>query len=230
MGLGTTTIYRLLAASLLAGVAAHRYATVRRTPDVSDYHRRVREAAARVPGRIGGWVGEDVPVPAQAIKVLDPNVIISRRYLNVENGATAGVLFVHCSDAHDMAGHFPLRCYPARGWDVKAKRPRDWAVGGLLVTGSEYEFTAETLEGRRVNSAIVVENFLLRPGGRIMRDMDAMTRSVVGAGGQSSGAGQLQVYFDASVPEAQRDAAVAALVEGYRPVVDAVLAEAVGGR
>ena len=226
MGASASTTYRVVAAVMLAAIATHRYATVRRPAGIDDYHRRVREAAATVPDYIGGWVGEEVPVPAQAIRVLDPNVIISRKYLNVENGVTAGVLFVHCSDAHDMAGHFPLRCYPARGWDVRASRSRDWKVGDLLVTGSEYEFTADMLEGRRVNAAMVVDNCLLRPGGQVLRDMETMTRSIVGAGGQSSGAAQLQVYFDAAVPQDRRDEAVEALVKGYRPVIDAVLAPA----
>ena len=69
---------------LLAGAGVHRYAVMRRPAGVEEYHRRVREAAAAIPRHIDGWVGEDTPVPAQAIRVLDPNVIISRRYLNVE--------------------------------------------------------------------------------------------------------------------------------------------------
>ena len=226
LAMGASATYRVVGAVMLAAIATHRYATVRRPAGVAEYHRRVRDAAATIPGHIGSWVGQDVPVPAQAIKVLDPNVIISRKYLNVENGVTAGLLFVHCSDAHDMAGHFPLRCYPARGWDVRASRPRDWNAGSLAVTGSEYEFTAEMLEGRRVDAAMVVDNCLLRPGGQVLRDMETMTRSIVGAGGQSSGAAQIQIYFDASVPPERRDEAVEALVKGYRPVIDAVLAPA----
>ena len=222
--MSAAVVYRVAAAVLLAGAATHRYATVRRPAGVDDYHRRVRDAAAAVPRHIDGWVGEDVPVPAQAIRVLDPNVIISRRYLNVENGLTAGLLFVHCSDAHDMAGHFPVRCYRARGWDVRASRPRDWAAGGLLLTGYEYEFVAGTAEGPGAGAAIVVENCLFRPGGQVLRDMDTMTRSIVGAGGQASGAAQIQIYFEDGVPQDRRDAAVEALVRGYRPLIDAVLA------
>jgi Protein of unknown function (DUF3485) len=219
------TACRWLAVLILLGIAAHKYATIRKPAGVEEYHRRIRESARLVPSQIDGWVGRDAPVPVQAIKVLDPNLMISKSYVNVETGQHAGFMFVHCSDAHDMAGHFPLRCYPAKGWDTKSSRRRDWQAGDLRVTGMEYEFFApESIDGGRPESSIVVANFLMRPGGQIWRDMDGMTRSIIGAGGQSSGAAQLQIHFDASVPEEKRDAAIVALIKGYRPVIDAVLA------
>ena len=216
-------VYRTLAAVVLAGMAAHRYATVRRPPDVTAYHERVRGARDAVPSHIGGWVGAEAPLPAQAVQLLAPNLLVSRRYTNVENGLTAGLLLVHCADAHDMAGHFPLRCYPAAGWKFSASRPREWDAAGVRFTGYEYEFTREYLEERR---SITVANTMMRPGGRVFADMDAMTRSIIGAGGQSAGAGQLQVYFtDPGLSQEQRDAAVVALLDGYRPVVAAILSD-----
>lgn len=219
----SSTAYRLLAIVLLGTIAAHRVVTVRTPLDVRRYHERIRVSAASLPRHVGPWVGEDVAVPAQAMQVLVPNAIVSRRYYNVETGASAGFLFVHCSDAHDMAGHFPLRCYPAAGWDLKGWHDRDWVVGDLRVTGTEYEFTKLTLGAQGSEGTIVVANCLFRSGGRVLRNMDGMTRSVVGPGGQSAGAAQLQVYFDGSVPLEQRNAAVEALVRGHRDVIDAVL-------
>jgi hypothetical protein len=220
------TAYRWLAVLILLGIAAHKYATVRKPVGVAEYHQRIRESAKLVPSQIDGWVGRDMPVPPQAIRVLDPNLMISRSYVNVENGLRAGFMFVHCSDAHDMAGHFPLRCYPARGWDGTASRQRDWQVGEWVVTGMEYEFLApETKDGATERASIVVANFLLRPGGQVFREMDGMTRSIIGAGGQSAGAAQLQIHFDSGVPKEKRDAAIVALVKGYKPVIDAVLAD-----
>ena len=218
------TAYRLLAVVLLGAIGAHRLVSMRTPLDVRRYHERVRACAASLPRHVGPWVGEDVPVPAQAMQVLVPNAIVSRRYFNVETGASAGFLFVHCSDAHDMAGHFPLRCYPAAGWDLKGWHERDWVVGDLRVTGTEYEFTKLTLGAPRSEGTIVVANCLFRPGGRVLRNMDGMTRPAAGAGGQSEGAAQLQVYFDGSVPLEQRNATVEALLRGHRDVIDAVLA------
>jgi hypothetical protein len=216
-------VYRTLAAVVLAGIAAHRYAAVRTPADVGEYHRRVREAGGAVPAHIGGWVGSDTAVPAQAVRLLDPNLLVSRHYVNVEDGRSAGFLLVHCADAHDMAGHFPPRCYPAAGWTLRARRPREWTVGGLRVAGFEYDFSKDSLEEHR---GITVASTLLRPGGQVFPDMAAMTRSILGAGGQSSGAGQLQVYFDDDrLSQDQRDAAVVALLGGYRPVIDAILGD-----
>ena len=219
-------VYRSLAVALLGCIAAHRYATVRRPPDVHNYHERIRSAHAAVPSHIGAWVGTDAPVPAQAVRVLAPNLLVSRRYTNVENGEGAGFLLVHCDDAHDMAGHFPLRCYPAAGWELMASRAREWQVGNLRVTGYEYEFTHDSLDGGRGGPrSMTVASTLLRPGGRVFPDMASMTRSVIGAGGQSSGAAQVQVYFDRPLSQDQRDAAVVSLLEGHRPVLDAILAD-----
>ena len=161
------------------------------------------------------------------MSLLAPNAIINRRYTNVENGLSAGVLLVHCSDAHDMAGHFPLRCYPADGWLRRLSRERDWQVGDLTITGTEYEFyRADAVGQSGKQQSIVVANCLLRPGGKVLRDMDAMAASIVGEGGQASGAGQIQVFFDAGLSESQRDETVRTLIAGYRPILDAILAPA----
>jgi hypothetical protein len=209
---------------MLAAMGAHRLAVMHRPAQVTAHHQRIREIAATAPRQIHGWVGQDIKVPAQAISVLDPNAIISRRYINLENGNSAGFLLVHCSDAHDMAGHFPLRCYPADGWLRRGSEPRDWQVGDLLVTGTEYQFyRSEGVGQSKSEQTIVVANFLLRPNGKVLRDMNAMAASIVGAGGQRSGAGQVQVYFDAAISREQRDQAIVTLIEGYRPIIDAML-------
>src|SRR5258708_8991897 len=124
-------VYRILAAVILLAIGIQRAVAMHRPPSMLRYHEKIRVVAGLVPSNIAGGVGEDVAVPVQATTVLRPNVMISRRYLNIENGTSAGVLLVHSSDAHAMAGHFPLRCYPARGWDVLEARPRDWQVGDL---------------------------------------------------------------------------------------------------
>lgn len=220
--MNSLTTTRLVAVLMLAAIAFQRYVTTHKSVQVEGYQLRIREAAEAVPRHIGPWVGQDVRVPAQALSLLKPNVMISRHYLNVEDGATAGLMLVHCSDAHDMAGHFPLRCYPADGWALRSSAPRDWTVDGLKLTGTEYEFVEDDEAGRGQRH-IFVANCLFRPGGQVLRDMNALARSIVGAGGESTGAGQMQVYFDADVPRERRDAAVRTLIAGYRPVLDAIL-------
>ena len=213
---------RVVAVLMLGAIAFQRYLTSHKSVVMEGYQLRLRAAADAVPHHIGPWVGQDVRVPAQALSLLKPSVMISRSYLNVEDGTKAGLMLVHCSDAHDMAGHFPLRCYPADGWALRSSAPRDWNVDGLKLTGTEYEFVQDDESGRGQRD-IFVANCLFRPGGQVLRDMNALARSIVGAGGESTGAGQMQVYFDADVSRERRDAAVQTLVAGYRPVLDAIL-------
>jgi hypothetical protein len=215
------TVYRLLAVALLAAIGAQRYAAAHRSPGVVRYQERIQAAAEQVPERIGAWVGQDAPVPVQALSVLKPNVMLSRRYVNVENGLTAGVLLVHCADAHHMVGHFPMRCYPARGWEAQSAEARDWVFGDLRLTGMEYRFDRQTFTGEQ---SLIVANCLLRPGGRVLRTMQEMAGTFGGADGTSSGAGQIQVIFQPSVPPEQREEAIRVLLAGYRPVIDAILA------
>ncbi|HZL34044.1 MAG TPA: exosortase-associated EpsI family protein [Tepidisphaeraceae bacterium] len=221
-----TRIYRILAILILAALAAQNYATGHKTGGVERYQERIRAAAAQVPAQIGPWVGEDVKVPVQALSVLKPNVMISRRYLNIENGATAGLLLVHCGDAHHMVGHFPLRCYPAQGWAVRGSHRRDWTIGAVHIPGMEYEFYRDSLRDGPGGGEqkIIVANCLLRPDGKILRNMEEMQATIVGAGGSASGAAQIQVYFDAAVPLEQRNAAIVSLLKGYLPVINAVIA------
>jgi hypothetical protein len=224
--MGSIRISRLVTAALLAAMVGHRLFTLRAPVGVDAYRASIRTAAERVPQRIGAWVGHDVPVPPRAIRVLAPNVIVSRQYLNVETGLTATLLFVHCNDAHDMVGHFPPRCYGAQGWDLAESRPREWTAGSdLRLGGMEYRFHTDSLENARGERSVVVTNVLFRPGGAVLRDMAALSKSIVGAGGQAAGAAQIQLVFDASVPPDARDRAVESLVAGYRPALDAVLSQ-----
>lgn len=218
-----TTICRLLAFGLLAAIGIQRYAVAHRSPDVTRYQDRVKAAADQVPMRIGGWVGQDAPVPVQALSVLQPNVMLSRRYVNVENGTVATVMLVHCGDAHHMVGHFPGRCYPARGWEVRSAEPRDWTIGGLRLDGMQYQFARASLTGGE--QSLVVANCLLRPAGKSLRDMEELSATLGGPLGTSSGAGQVQVIFQSDVLPAERERAIRTLLEGYRPVIDAILAD-----
>lgn len=219
------TTYRLLSVAFLAVIAVQRYATGHRSVGVEKYQAAIRDAAASLPTRFGVWVGEPVPVPVQATEMLKPNVMISRRYTNVENGEMAGLVFVHCDNSHLMAGHFPLRCYPARGWQLRSAEQRDWNAAGVKITGSEYAFHMDPGPEYPAERSIVVVNCLLRPNGQILRDMDAMNRTVIGAGGAATGAAQLQVYFDTSIPRSDRDKAVEEILGGCKPLIQAILAD-----
>jgi hypothetical protein len=223
--IAASTIFRLAAVALLGVVAADRLLANYRTPEVKAYHQNIRDSGGKVPGHVGPWVGEDVPVLARAVKLLAPNIMISRRYTNVENGLSAGLLAVHCPDAHDMVGHYPPRCYPADGWDLVSKREITWRLGDKTMPAMEYTFVLPPAAPGQPAHTITIENFLMQPNA-VLRDMEELSSSIMGARGQAAGAGQIQVYFyDTRLTEAQRAAAFQELVNGYRPVIEAILAD-----
>jgi Protein of unknown function (DUF3485) len=225
----SSIIYRGAAIVLLIAAGANRLFITHRPQAVENYHAAIRQAAILVPQHIGPWVAVDVPVPARAIKLLEPNVLISRRYTNVENSQAAGFTLVHCADAHDMVGHYPLRCYPAAGWDLQSSRELPLRIGDRNVIAMDYVFTMKPGTEDSNAHTITVINLLLRPDGQILRDMDALSKSIMGASGQASGAGQVQIYFYDD-PLAQEYAAAIAevLLTGYVPVINAILANVPG--
>jgi Protein of unknown function (DUF3485) len=223
--ISNASIFRLAAVALLGLIAGQRILADQRSPGLQAYHDRVKQSAALVPGHIGPWVAQDVPVLARAVKLLQPNIMISRQYTNVENGQTAGLLAVHCPDAHDMVGHYPPRCYPADGWDLESQRQITWQFDGKTMEAMEYKLTLPAPSPDEPTHTIIVDNFLMRPGS-VLRDMDSLSNSIMGARGQAAGAGQMQIYFfDSTLDEAQRAAIFQELVDGYHPVIQAILAD-----
>ena len=81
---------------------------------------------------------------------------------------SAGVMLVQCGDAHDMVGHFPLRCYPANGWDLKSSAPRALLIEDRAVQATEYEFVLpdQAMSGGGERHIFVI-NCLFRPGGKV---------------------------------------------------------------
>lgn len=227
MNLVTTS--RIAAVLMLAAAAVHRVATAREVPGADDYFARVRQAVADAPKRAGRWIGRDVALPTQATTLLLPNATLSRQYTDLETGRVVGLALVHCRDAHDMAGHFPTRCYPAAGWTLLAATPDSWSVGGRTLRGTTYRFARQTttVAGGQAEE-IVVSGVLLRPNNRVPADMNEMAASVRGDASQSVGAAQVQVYTSAGVPDDARHSAVAELLTANGPAIEAVLAP-IGG-
>jgi hypothetical protein len=148
--------------------------------------------------------------------------MVNRQYRNVMTGRIVTLLLVHCRDARDLAGHYPPVCYPAHGWTQDSAAPHDWSVGDLVIEGTEYHFSFKRpLATRR----IVVADFMVLPGGPILRDMQGVRRVADDYTQHFLGAAQIQLLMDAAIPAEERDAIVAELVAGIRPAIDAVRAD-----
>jgi hypothetical protein len=210
-----------LCLGLVAGVFVTKRSLLTALPDASPYHTRIRSAAAQLRLISGDWVGQDVPVPRVAVKTLKPNVLISRRYSNLQGGDQYTLLLVQCKDARDLVGHYPPSCYPSQGWEQKGTRVEDWDVDGLQVQGKQYQFVSRRLDGEH---EIVVDNFMLLPGGFTCRDLNGVAVAAKDFRQRSFGAAQVQIITRMGLSAEKRRDVFANAIRTHRTVIDAILA------
>ena len=72
----------LVTAALLGGMAMENSTHIK-PQNVEAFHDEAKAALDEVPYVIGSWVGKDEAVPIEAVKLLRPNRIISRTYVDV---------------------------------------------------------------------------------------------------------------------------------------------------
>lgn len=191
--------------------------------DAAPHHARVAAIARdAMPFSIGEWVGTDDETPEGAAKLLNANAIVNRRYRNLATGETVSFLFVHCSEARDLIGHYPPVCYPSNGLTAAGAQPRDWQVAGRTVEGVRYRF-----ENRSLASPVqtTVDNFMALPTGEIGRDMDAVDAVARDRRVRSYGVAEFQIVTTGPMSDARRDEILRTFVEQAFPLIDAVRAE-----
>lgn len=69
-----------------------------------------------LPDRIGSWAGEDVPIPANIVRVAGNDAYLNRLYINNLNNQWANVYIGYTAHPRTMLGHRPQICYVAGGW------------------------------------------------------------------------------------------------------------------
>lgn len=188
----------ILGTLLVFGWLVTDRSVLRPSPEVAAaYHAEVRQAAADLPRHFGSWLAEDVPVPTGAVKLLQPNVILSRRYTNIATGEAVTYLFVQVHDARDILGHYPPACYPGQGWNMQASEPVSWLADAERVDGTRYRFDRSGLEE---SGSIAIANFLILPDGTTCRDMDAVESVAQDRLRKFFGAAQVQLVYHGSTP------------------------------
>lgn len=179
--------------------------------DATGFHAAVKDAVARFPIRIGDWDGVERTLPAAAGQLLRPNASLCRHYRNSVTGRSATVLLVQCADSRDMTGHFPPNCYPGHGWTALPALP-DISVDlwGRKVPFAVYEFSRAEL-----NSLLhcVIYNVFVLPRGGLVTGMGQVGRAGGDFRTRPFGAAQIQVIFDAGMPETERLESLRQLLE-----------------
>lgn len=204
-----------LAVVIAMGLEQMTYATAK---EAQPYHDAVAQAVNAIPMRIDVWVGQEVPVPPSALRLLQPNAICSRQYVDERTGRAVSLLVVHCRDARDMAGHYPPICYPSHGWTQRQSRrfslegtPGGWA--------SEYEFSMTLPTQSRL---MTVMNVLVMPDGRLEGDISAIRDAASDYRTHFYGAGQIQLVFAQDVPATEREEIFEEFREALGPVLMAI--------
>jgi Protein of unknown function (DUF3485) len=205
---------------LLAAIVATRPGTRGPPPGTDAYHERIRALAGRMPHRIGGWVGIDREVEKVAIALLQPNVIVSRRFRHNETGHTASFLLVHCRDSRDLDGHCPPVCHEAHGWVLEARQPCSWTVRDLKLDGMRYEFSKERIDGTEV---LIVDSLLLLPDGTMARDVKAVSRVAQDQRLRHLGAAQVQIVYRSTMSVREREECFQALIDVNLDLIKALI-------
>src|SRR5688500_20314095 len=121
--LAFTVTAPLLSLGLLAGIFAEQR-THLKPADAEPYHARARAAVDQVPYFIGTWTGQDDEIPVAAQKLLRPNAILMRTFVDSSPGdyrskyRSASLPIVECREARDMVGHYPPICYRPHGREM----------------------------------------------------------------------------------------------------------------
>lgn len=86
-------------------------------------------ALARLPMRIGQWVGRDVPLSEAVIEATDSDDHVSRAYSRGYGAERIWVFIAYGVRARDLMPHRPEVCYPGSGWTLEGRRDADLTLG-----------------------------------------------------------------------------------------------------
>ena len=208
--------------ALLVGMAAEAAAHRVVPADADAYHAAAKRAVDSIPTRIGSFTARVEDTPREAVALLKPNVIRCLKYADSDPAVTrrgdrwASLLVDQCRDARDMSGHWPPNCYVNGGQELTSAVPRDWVVGGLTITGTEYGFRQATATS---STRTAVYNFLIVPGRPILRDMPDLWKTTGDYRRRFYGAAQFQVVMDGDLPQHERDDIFTTLMTPCVPVI-----------
>jgi hypothetical protein len=209
----------LVVSVLLLGGAVAERCTLMSPVDGSAYQERVKQAFASFPAKVGDWTSKDVPVPAEAMRLLRPNSMFSRQYTNVATGQQCSVIMVDCTDARDLLCHYPPVCYPGQGWKLVGKQERNWDVAGEAAVGTNYEFSRVNFESA---TGIVTASTMILPDGRFKPDMRGVEEAAADVRRRAYGAAQIQVVVNGAMTAADRDRVIGEMYQLHKPLFDAI--------
>jgi hypothetical protein len=200
---------------VLGGISA------RRPFGTTEYRARVRAAIEAIPYRIGPAVGTDSEPTEAAVKILSPNKILERHYVDPATGASFSLLIVHCGDVRDMVGHYPPVCYPAHGWQSGGSAPVDIEVGGEKAFAIKYSFsrTDDLFEHRMA----VVDFFVIpEENAFLFSDMNAVEHASRSSEVGGLGVAQIQIVMGDDTTPQRREQIIRETLRAIAPAIKVI--------
>lgn len=205
----------------LIGYLAWGAATNQRPQASEAYLGAVRDRVAEIPYAVGSLVGTDVEVVQAAARMLRPNAIFQRMYRDPIGGQTTSLVFVHCEDVRDLAGHYPPVCYPSAGWTQIQSEVVHINVAGKSAPATRYEFQRKS--GNTVEQVVVVSFFALPASDdTFVASMDPVSRAARSPKVAGLGAAHIMIVTPKEMPEPLRDTYTSDIARAITPVLEAV--------
>jgi hypothetical protein len=227
-GVGSILVSPVLCLLLLGGIALQQRSRLK--PEdavVQEYHARAAAEVGRMPWKVEAldstWTAVEHKPETAAVRLLRPNVILSRRYVqNTTSGRpmVAELLVVQCRDSRDMTGHYPPICYRNIGYEqVYRQQHPPVRVDGEPVPYTEYHFEKYT-HGRA--EKLYVYNFFVVPGRGAVDDIKGVHEAAEDYERRLFGAAQFQVVMQdalAPAPAQVREQVFAALLRSHPTLI-----------
>ncbi len=207
-----------LAAVMILAVFLTRPFEVRNVPGTDEYFAQVRSRVEAIPYKIGPWLGRDTDISVAAVRLLKPNIIVQRHYIDQETGRSVQLLVVHCGDTRDMRGHYPPVCYPAHGWKSDSSQSTTVRVQGLLLPATQYHFST-VMNGVQRRMSVINLFVVPREDVQFFADMDGLERASQDFYGAGLGAAQVQIVSMSDEVDLTSDAVVEKFFESLEPVL-----------
>lgn len=187
-------------------------------PNAEPYWERIGQRIDELPYLVGGFVGVDSEVTPAAIKLLKPNRLKQRTYMDPASGQYLTLMVVHCKDVRDMLGHYPPNCYPAHGWRREGTQDTTVHLAGADHPARLYEFSQRT---DATEERMHILNFFVVPtrAKPIVADTEALDRSTGSRRAAGLGAAQVQILAKDPALLAPDSTVIARFMEAIEPAV-----------
>ncbi|MCA9278735.1 MAG: exosortase-associated EpsI family protein [Phycisphaeraceae bacterium] len=216
---------------VLLGSILHGGVGTAHVKGTEEYMLSVEHAVNDIPYHIGPWVGEDVRMTEPARRLLQPNVVLSRKYIDHTTNTGFSLLIVHCKDVRDMIGHWPPVCYPGQGFrevesdDINAPQPANLYRADLLASPDVVRRYRFVRENEIPAQKLIVYNFFARPTGKERYAVDIRAIEKISGDRRIAGLGsaQIQLVLSDNISEEIREQIIQQVFDTIHPAISAII-------